>query len=795
MPPKKDKFPPQKVTLRQFFKPLSPKTETKDAITTISDKPSTIITKKENEQPAPQPAAEVQSLPSEPQITSSQRIIRDSDDEESDLSGLDSDASELSQPHVTSHPPTTVSSRENGLPKPPSGPIDAQPFSSEPRRSSQPTIEDSDEEGDLSDLDSDQSDLLAPYATSHEPTLRSTPRRGLPTATRTARSRAVPYPKLTRKLETKDAESSLSDSGSPPTTTIKKKNGNPAPKPEPADAKLASTKTEMTTGQQTFGDSSDSDSDLPDIFTSSTTSHKPTSRSTRKPRGASSTNKSRAPSYGSPLTFQPKHKYKFSITSLVSQSQRHEATEASAQRAKSILNQPGDEGKAGQQGDKEALLQSVIAGKDASSADKIMEAVARTEATATEKRWHFFDTDSTKLEHKRPKTPPDIPKLYRKWNLGRTVDRETTAMSGVMEGTQTFQDEMSNRNFLWILEMSCMQQTTAPEGPSFDVLLADPGAIHRFLCPKTVKIMFGLLGALPQATNRKADVEAVSVYKNEYKGRDWGPLQHYISFLGDAAKFATPVTCGYTISLLARLCADSIVKDSVKLLSTVRYAIGELCKAVKEHDEWEISCRQICSGIYKTVSQEHLCLQILECMLDSTSRQVDPRLIDLRKRLSLAVFCQDCDLTQKPAEESLELRMLVEVLSGPRFQVNRSTDYVQLAALISLLGIAIDDGSAAGLDMSDPQVEEEYNYNLDELAYLLKIIWSSINDRGTLSPSRIHAKRTVDKLRNGLLETIRTRPKPKQSIFDLPGQGGDREGALKQSAFMTKHFRKPITNE
>lgn len=137
----------------------------------------------------------------------------------------------------------------------------------------------------------------------------------------------------------------------------------------------------------------------------------------------------------------------------------------------------------------------------------------------------------------------------------------------------------------------------------------------------------------------------------------------------------------------------------------------------------------------------------------------------------------------------------MQELSGPRFQIDRNTDYVQLAALISILGIAIGDGSAAGLDLSDPQAEEEYNSNIDELAYQLKIIWGSINDRGTLSPSRIHTKRTVEKLRNRLLETTRTRLKPKQSIFDLPGQGADRERALKQSAFMTKHFRKPITNE
>ncbi|KFY84084.1 hypothetical protein V500_09624 [Pseudogymnoascus sp. VKM F-4518 (FW-2643)] len=767
MPPKKDKFPPQKVNLRQFFKPISPKTETKDAGSIVSDKPPTIITKEENEQPAPQPEpANAQSFSSEPRMTS-QITIEDSD-EESDLADLDSNLPKLSPPHANSHPLQPV---------PQSEPADAQPFSSEPRMTSQLTIEDSDEESDLYDLDSDLSEPSLPYVTSHEPTSSSTPTQELPTATRMARSRAAPYLKPTPKRRTKDAESSLSDT--PPATTTKRKNGHPPPKSEP-------------TNMQTFGDSdgsSDSDSDLPDLFTPST-SHEPTSRSTRKLRDAGSTTKSRAPPYASPLTFQPKHKYKFSIKSLVSQSQKHEATEASAQRAKSILDEPGHEKDTGQQDDKEALLESVIADKDARSADKILQAVARTEAAATEKRWYFFDPDSGTPRHKPTKTPANIPEIYREWNLGHMIERASTAVSSAMRNMTPFQERLSGGDFLWILEMSCIQPTRVLEGPCFDVLLADPEAIHKYLRPKTIKGIFDLFDALPQATDRKANVEAVNVYKNAYKGRDWATLQRYITFLGDAAKFVTPVTCGYTMSLLARLCADSLVKDTDTLLSTVRYTMRKLCEAIKENDDWEILCWQICSEIYKTVAQEPLCLQILDCIPDST-----PRLVDLRRRLSLAVFCQDCDLTQKPAEENLNLRKLVQVLSGPRYQINRNTDYEQLAASISLLTIAIGDGSAADLDLSDPQVEEEYNSNLDELAYLLKIIWGSINDRGTLSPSRIHTKRTVEKLRNRMLDVTRTRLKPKQSIFDLPGQGGDREGALKQSAFMTKHFRKPITNE
>jgi hypothetical protein len=597
MPPKKDKFPPQKVNLRQFFKPIPPKPATKDATTSVSDKPPTTITKKENEQPTPQSEpVDAQPSSSEPRMTS-QLTIEDSD-EESDLSDARSDLSELSQPHATSHRPTTVADRKNELPPPQPKPAEAQPFSSQHRMASQLTIGDSDEDSDLSDLDSDLSEVSLPNDTSNKPALTNTPTRELRAAARTARSRAAPYLKPTPKPGTKDAGSSLSDT--PPTSTTKRKNEQPPHQPEPADAQSVTGKTEMATSRQTFGDSSDSDSDLPDLFTGPTTPQKPT-RSTRKLRDTSSATKSRAPPYGSPLTFQPKHKYKFSITSLVSQSQRHEATEASAQRAKTILDEPGNGEEVEKKGDKEALLESVIADKDVESADKILQAVARTEATATEKKWYFFDPDSKTPTHKPTETPANISKIFRKWNQGDKIDRDSTAVSGALSNVTRTQEELSEKEFLWILEMSCIQPDTNLEESYFDALLAAPEAIHKYFRPKTVKGVFDLLGALPQATDWKANVEAIGVYKKAYKGRDWDTLQRYIHFLGDAAKFAMPVTCGYTISLLARLCADSLVEENITILSTVRYAVEELCEAIEENNAWEIAvCACISSSSTST---------------------------------------------------------------------------------------------------------------------------------------------------------------------------------------------------
>lgn len=450
--------------------------------------------------------------------------------------------------------------------------------------SSQRIIRDSDEESDLSD--SDLSDPSAAHVSSSQgPSSSNTPTHELPTTASTARSRIAPYLKRTPELETKGARSSIS--GAFPTSTKRKSERSPR-KPNPAGAQSIYTKNEMTAGEQTSGGSYDeggssgSDSDLPDLFTP------PISRSTRKLRDASSTKSGAAP-YTSPLTFQPKHKYKFSITSLVSQSRRHEATEASAQRAKFILDEPRDREETEEQDDKGALLESVIADKDADTADKILLAVARTEATSTEKRWYFFDPDSGMSMHKPTKRPASIPKIFHEYNLGHMIDRDSTALSGAMRNVTQPSEELSEKDFLWILEMSCIQPTADLEEPYFNVLLAVPEAIHKYLCPKTVKGMFDLLGAFPQATDWKANVEAVGVYKKAYEGRQWGTLQSCIKFLGEAAKFATPVTCGYTMSLLARLCADRLVRDVRTLLSTVQETMTLLCKSIKEEGNWEIS--------------------------------------------------------------------------------------------------------------------------------------------------------------------------------------------------------------
>lgn len=146
-------------------------------------------------------------------------------------------------------------------------------------------------------------------------------------------------------------------------------------------------------------------------------------------------------------------------------------------------------------------------------------------------------------------------------------------------------------------------------------------------------------------------------------------------------------------------------------------------------------------------------------------------------------------------QQNFDVWKLNKELDGQRFKVNKGTDYVELAATMSLLDIAIGNGQSDDLDLGDPQAEKEFNDDVDALAYQIKILWSSISEVGASFISRIDAKEVMEGLRNRLIFTVRTRSKPRPSIFDpLVKKEEDGESVRKQSAFMATHFKKAKTN-
>ena len=144
--------------------------------------------------------------------------------------------------------------------------------------------------------------------------------------------------------------------------------------------------------------------------------------------------------------------------------------------------------------------------------------------------------------------------------------------------------------------------------------------------------------------------------------------------------------------------------------------------------------------------------------------------------------------------KSLDLSEVTEKLKTPRFKINKDTDYPELAATISILNIAIDNGLSVRYDVTDLESEVNFNREVDLLAFGIKQIWGSINDAGAAFMSRSYAKEMMEGLRMRLELTIRTKQKPKLSIFETEEPGED-QVVLKQTTLSRKLFHKKPFDE
>lgn len=115
-------------------------------------------------------------------------------------------------------------------------------------------------------------------------------------------------------------------------------------------------------------------------------------------------------------------------------------------------------------------------------------------------------------------------------------------------------------------------------------------------------------------------------------------------------------------------------------------------------------------------------------------------------------------------------------LAQPSFSINPSTDYRELAALVLLLDIAIDDGRSIMLNLTDDAIDRRFNEDIDQFAAAIKDIMKNIGNPGAAFISRIEAKEALELVSQRIADTLRSKPKARHQWFD--GTRGRREEDL-----------------
>jgi hypothetical protein len=164
----------------------------------------------------------------------------------------------------------------------------------------------------------------------------------------------------------------------------------------------------------------------------------------------------------------------------------------------------------------------------------------------------------------------------------------------------------------------------------------------------------------------------------------------------------------------------------------------------------------------------------------------------VRARLALATFADDTSVFAKQLTD-IDIHNLALVrLRSPELSVTSETDFVELAATITMLDIALTGLLLLNFQNSVSGDQAAFDAKVDVLATELRALWVKINDtHGASMLPRMEAKQAVDGVRNRLLFAVRTRPPPKESLFDdtKAEEGENAVVVERQKNFMMNHFR------
>jgi len=144
---------------------------------------------------------------------------------------------------------------------------------------------------------------------------------------------------------------------------------------------------------------------------------------------------------------------------------------------------------------------------------------------------------------------------------------------------------------------------------------------------------------------------------------------------------------------------------------------------------------------------------------------MESRAHELRRRLAMCFFFEDISYATEHPHTVLDLQRFMGRLDEPVFDINEKTDYQQLAALVLLLDIAVDDGRNVYLDLTNTSAAERFDRDVDDLVMAIKDVVRGIGSPGAAFISRIEAKEALELVSQRIADALRSRPKPKKSVF------------------------------
>ncbi|KAI9852822.1 MAG: hypothetical protein M1838_005043 [Thelocarpon superellum] len=462
--------------------------------------------------------------------------------------------------------------------------------------------------------------------------------------------------------------------------------------------------------------------------------------------------------------------YRNSIASLVGQTEKDAASEAEVAKAKIIIDQDSSLARThaatastapkGGATDDSLLASVVAADREGSEVQKIMHAMQRTEALNRTKVWFFFKERTSE----KASTPPPFPaKVLRNrgWQslLKDRSSRQITFLSGLV-AEMVLHDPLPDELIRWMFYELC-HESRADLIVAYQTTLGScSDQITRLLEPDAMDGLLACLQATPEAIDLMQEIHPMPEGRSNDDRRDWMALRSVIAVMGGVPHSLTSAAREHAICLLLRLTLDSNVVREADILHAIQLAIKSLSASLAD-EGLPLSLIRVSSVVFGYTTYGTLRLQMLNHIPISPGP-----LYALRRRLAMAYFFEDRSILDTPSGPLVQFPRIMTRLDDSRFDIGNETNYTELAALLSILDIGLDDGcSSCDLDVTIAAQERAFNGAVDELARKIKVMFTTISDSGAAHMTRTEAKEVLERVHYRLVYGVRTKSRPKQHLF------------------------------
>jgi len=417
------------------------------------------------------------------------------------------------------------------------------------------------------------------------------------------------------------------------------------------------------------------------------------------------------------------------------------------------------------------LLAAVVQSEDGQDGlERLMNAVQRTEALASDKTFSFFGTDGPKdwAEEELPVqySFPDAAIPRALWRKDDVAARSRAFLSGIMAELAS-RASLSDDVLTWTFH-------SVPVEPRDDLRHSylrtlrecSPFWTRTSVSAQDVHSIFQILGAPSSSINEDARIEPQQRVLSEPATRDMKYLLAVLGLFQSICQDMDFMALSKLTSILCRLSLDSRLMTDSRIAQKVEECLERLLNLPDYELRLHVADR-ILSDIGHNLRDPTLQAQLLSHILPTSSTAS-------KIRIQLAqIFLLGTETVNDSGLTSLQISLpaLTDYIShSPFFGTRRRStsdpvDYASLKALTLILDVAISDGGRPST-FSSRSEEHAFNRSVDHLADRIKAVFVSIADAGASHMRRTEAKDVLQALCWRLLYAVRTEARPQKHIFD-----------------------------